>query len=105
MDEMTTSQMIRADGLRFALHLEQSMPAALTYRTDDLSPGDEITEQDITVMNERAGLAEQAIADRVLRHARLFAEYISTGFDSGELDGLTTLDGDRPAEGDRHGGG
>lgn len=85
-------QQIRYHALYCALHLEHALPAALTTRTDDLSPGDEITEEDTAVLSERARMTEQAIADRVVRHARLFAEYISTGFDGDlELDGMADL--------------
>jgi len=100
LDGASPAQRIRGSALGYALHLETTLPPPLSWRTDDLSPGEEVTERDTAVMNERIAVAEQAIADRVLRHARLFAEYIRSGFDGElELDGLTTLDGDRQGGG------
>jgi len=71
-------QEIRRYALHDAVDLEYRLPPALTTRTDNFSPGEEITEHDVAVMTEQARLGEQAVADRVLRHARLFAEYIRT---------------------------
>lgn len=87
-DDLTAAQKIRDRALHMALDLEHELPSALMVQTDDVNvaAASEVSAGDAAVMNGRARLNEQATADRVLRHARLFAEYIRSGFDGGDLD-------------------
>jgi hypothetical protein len=80
-DEMDADQRIRWAALQCAVSLEHNLPHILK-QTDDLSPGNDVTEQDAAMMAARVRHIEVETTDRVLRTARLFTDYITTGLDA-----------------------
>jgi hypothetical protein len=80
-DDLNADQQIRQAAVIAAVNLEFRLPAILGG-TEGLSPGREVTEQDAAVLNGRARQIEVETADRVLRDARLFTEFIRSGLDA-----------------------
>ena len=80
-DDLSSRQKIRQAALQGAVYLEHSLASPL-MQTDDLSPGNGMSAQDVAVLAGRARQAEVETTDRVIRNARLFAEYITSGLDA-----------------------
>jgi hypothetical protein len=80
-DDLNADQKIRRAALIAAVSLEYRLPH-IPVQTDGLSPGDEVLPQDVAVLAGRVRQIEVETADRVLRTARLFTEFIRSGLDA-----------------------
>ena len=79
-DDLNADQKIRQAALLSAVALEHDLPHVL-MQTDDLPDGP-VSAQTVATLAGRSRQTEVETADRVLRTARLFTEYITSGLDA-----------------------
>jgi hypothetical protein len=81
---LTEEQEIRNEALGHAVYLEGQLPSALTLVpprevTERMHAGEHLTSADADMLGQQGRLVEDATIDRVIRHARQLAAWITDG--------------------------